>query len=105
MDHEKTKSETLAGHEKSPLDAGNVDIHRLPSRQSMIMVGQLTPHWEQTMSGRCGIWDNSIDRPQRKHSHCGSHDCSAVAETIPSCDRRTPQNQVEDLIVENTKGS
>ena len=25
MDHEKTKSETLAGHEKSPLDAGNVD--------------------------------------------------------------------------------
>ena len=30
-------------------------------------------------------------------------DCSTVAETIPSCDRWTPQNRGEVLIVDNTK--
>ena len=63
MDHEKTKSETRTGHEPSRRWQCGHHIHRLLSRQSMIMVGEFTPHWEQTVSGRCGIWDNFIDRP------------------------------------------
>ena len=75
MDHEKTKSETRAGRKKSLLDAGNVDTtstdspHDNPNHGGTIH----TTLGANDVRGVAGFGDNSIDRPQRKHSHCGSH--------------------------------
>ena len=103
--HERTNL-TRTGHEKPPLGAGKVGpfIHRLPSRQSMIMVDNSY----HTGSKRCQGVAGSGSTPSFGHNAnttTADHtDCSTVAETIPSDDRWTPQNPVKILIVDNTRG-
>ena len=68
------------------------------------MVGQLTPHWERCQ-GVAGFGTTPSIGHNANTATVDPIDCSTVAETIPSCDRWTPRNRVEDLIVDNTTGS
>ena len=63
------------------------------------MMGQSTPHWGQTMSGRCGSCNANTTTADP------SDLCSIDAETFPSDDHLIPQNLEEVLLVDNTRGS